>query len=144
MKTSAEKSSTTTSAPALQEARRPFFVRAGEGDFIASRRPAIVPATRAQTTVRNVQTPARTVIPPKRQKDGNLQKQGDEKNREKPTPEEKLPHKSGEVASGKPHEQPIATHSTSESGHQVQPISNIADSRSPANIPGEAESAAAR
>ena len=115
--------------------------------------------------MRNGQAPLRTVIPPKRQKDDRLKKQGDEKNREKPTSEENLPHKSDKDASGKdagsklnesaetkqtsllppgkPHEQPIATHSTSESGHRVQPISNIADSRSPANTQGEAESAAA-
>lgn len=99
MKTSAEKSSTTTSKPASRQTTRPFFVRAGEGDFFASTRSAIVPSTRTQSMVHNVRAPSRTLITPVQHRDSKLQKQDNENKRDLRVSEENHKRKIGEGAS---------------------------------------------
>lgn len=164
MKTSAEKSSTATSKPASRQAPRPFFVRAGEGDFFASTRTSVVPSTKTHTVIRNVQAVPRTLTAPVRLKENKLQKQNEDKKRDQQI-SEKIPRpKNGEGASGQdtasrlsqPVEsrqspisqqprsqvQPEAAQRTSNDVHQAQPASHNAGSPS-ANSHNEAESVAA-
>ncbi len=113
MKTSAEKSSTTTSATATRAANRPFFPKTGEGGFFTPQRSTVAPfvqmkmavskpgdkleqeADKMAGNVMRMSAPASPVKEEKlqRQTDDKLQKKEEEKIQKATIPEEKIQKK---------------------------------------------------
>jgi hypothetical protein len=110
MKTSADKSSTTTSVSATQTAQQPFFAKAGGGSFFAPVAPSSTPAVQMKMTVNKagdkfeqeadkmsekvMRMPAPAPLPKEeklqRQPDDKLQKKEEDKIQKAPLTEEKI------------------------------------------------------
>lgn len=124
MKTSAEKSSTTTSAAALQtEQAKPFFSKAGGGDFFAPQSAGAAPAVQMKMTVNKpgdkfeqeadkmadkvMRMPAAPQEKVQRQSDDKLQKKEEDKIQKAAAPEEKVQKKEEDKIQKSPTEEKV-------------------------------------